>query len=233
MLNFDNFKRICIFSLIGSLIVSALVAVVTILFGEFNEVTSKVFWTLSMVVVHSLISLAFIWDREKQNNSDRLSFFINTVFVIIIASFMSSVFKTWEIVSWETFWNFYETYFVFAFASLHIDVLSKALYKKNYIDKIIYANFVFIAIIVLMLQPVIYAENLISDGFYKLLGAAGIIDGTLSVLTIIFYRLYMHKNPQNINSDGTRSNGMNIWIWSVVALYFLTILYFVSGLVKL
>ena len=35
------------------------------------------------------------------------------------------------------------------------------------------------------------------------------------VLTIIFYRLYMHKNPQNINSDGTRSNGMNIWIWSV------------------
>ena len=59
--------------MIGSLIFSAIVAVITILVGEFNEITSRVLITLFMVIFHSLASLSFIWVDEKQKTFEKLS----------------------------------------------------------------------------------------------------------------------------------------------------------------
>ena len=80
------------------------------------------------------------------------------------------------------------------FSSLHANLLSKAVDKENYLDMIIYLNYVFIGIVALMFFPIIYMENTLSELYYRFLGAAGIIDGTLSILTIIFYKLYKHKH---------------------------------------
>ena len=60
MIKFAELKRFFIFDFIGALVVAALVAVVTVLIGQFNEVTWRVFFTLFMVILHSLISLLFI-----------------------------------------------------------------------------------------------------------------------------------------------------------------------------
>ncbi len=104
----------------------------------------------------------------------------------------------------------------------------------NYMDMIIYANYFFMAIVVLMLQPWIYVENateVLGEMYFRILGAAGIIDGTLSILTILFYKLYIRKHQQEQNSfsggiqtgQKTQKKGFSIWIWLLLTYLLLQI----------
>lgn len=232
MISFAQLKKFFIFSFIASLVVAALVAVVTVLFGQFNEITEKVFLTLFMVVAHSLISLAFIWDDSRRNTFNKLAFFINTVFLLVVLSFVTSLFGIWEIVAGGTIWRIYQTYFLIAFASLHIDILSKAFNKEKYMDIIIYVNYLFIAIVVLMFQPIIYIDNatsVLSEMYFRILAAIGIIDGTLSILTIIFYKLYMYKHPEIQNVGPQKKLG--IWLWILIIYLFFQISWIIGRLI--
>jgi len=230
MIDFAELKKFFLFNLIGSLIISALVAVVVVLFFEFNDITTKVFLTLFMVIIHSLISLAFIWDDQKENTFERLAFFINILFLLIIVSFITSIFGIWKIIPGDTVWNLYQTYFVLVFASLHGDILSKTLNKESYLDMIVYVNYLFMAIVVIMLQLVIYIKNssvVLGEMFFRILGAVGIVDGTLSILAIIFYKLYIHKHPKTENLlqgnlfqgqeiKQEKKKGLSIWVWVLI-----------------
>jgi len=201
MVDFAEFKRFFLFNLIGALIISALVAVVTVLIGKFNEVTLKILWTLSMVIVHSLISLAFIWDDEKQKLSDNLAFFVNMSFLVIVISFVVSIFGIWGIISGSVVWDIYQTFFVVILSSLQGNLLSKASGKEGYLDLIVYANYLFIVVVALMFLPVIYVDNItkyLGEFYFRILGAVGIVDGTLTILAIIFYKLYKYKHKKNI-----------------------------------
>lgn len=229
MVEFAEFKKFFLFNLIGSLIICAIVAVITVLMGSFNEITGRVLLTLFMVVVHSLVCLSFIWDDERQNTFEKLAFFANVLFFLIVVSFITSILGIWKIIPGEIVWHLYQTYFVIGFASLHGDILSKALDKESYIDLIVYLNYVFMAVVVLMLQPVIYLDNstrVLGEFFFRVLGAIAIIDGTLSILTIIFYKLYINKHPKINNPlEGnlyaktelkTSKKGLSIWVWLLI-----------------
>lgn len=213
------------FNLIGALILSALLAVVTVLIGEFNDFAWRVLATLGMVMIHSLISLGFIWNDERQNTFDKLSFFANVIFILIVISFITSIFGIWKIVPSDMIGNLYQTYFVLAFASLHGDILSKALGKEKYMNITISANYVFMIAVVLMLQPIIFLSDpssQLGDFYYRLLAAIGIIDGTLSILTIIFYKIYMHNHPKLENplivnkSQEVKKSGLSWWVWLLI-----------------
>lgn len=242
MISFSEFKKYFIFTFIGSLIIAAIVAVVTVLTGQINEVTWRVFSTLFMVVIHSLVSLLFIWDDSKRNTFNRLSFFINTIFVIIILSFVASLFGIWKIVEGETVWHFYQTFFLIGFASLHADILSKAMGKEKYMDYVIYANYAFIIALTLLLLPTIYirnAETVLGEMYYRFLAAVGIVDGTLSILTIIFYKLHAHKHPElksGANGEGNKRRfGVGTWVIIIISVliffrFFLPLLFMGSML---
>ena len=228
MLDFAEFKKFFLFNLIGSLIITALIAVITVLIGTFTEITGRVLLTLLMVVIHSLISLAFIWDDKQQDTFGRLAFFINVIFIIIVVSFITSIFGIWKIIPEEIVWDLYQTYFVIGFAALHGDILSKALHKEAYLDKIIYVNYIFMILVVLMLQPIIFMNNaakVLGEIFFRILAAMGIIDGTLSILTIIFYKMYIHKHPKAENplqgnfpgqTKQKAKKGLSIWVWILI-----------------
>lgn len=230
VINFAELKKFFLYSLIGSLVVSAIVAVSAILIGTFNETTTKVFITLLMVILHSLISLAFIWDDSKKHTFERLAFFTNVLFLIIVLSFITSILSIWSILPGELVAKLYSTYFVVGFAALHADILSKALHKESFLDWIIYANFILIGIVILMLMPVIYidhSDKVLGEFYFRALAAISVIDGTLSILTIIFYKLYIHKHPQEENvlfggSQGGKEQkkGLSVWIW-ILAIYLL------------
>ncbi len=232
MINFAEFKKFFIWSCIGSLIVAALVAVVTVLIGEFTEITARVLWTLAIVVLHSLVSLLFIWDDSRRATFEKLSFFINTIFLIIVVSFVTSIFGIWKIISLEAVWNTYQAFFIIGFAALHGDILSKARGREKYMDIVVGVNYLFIVLVASMLLLIIYITNaymVLGDMYYRILAAAGIIDGTLSILTIIFYKLYMHKHPEiqsafvgDVQAQDGRSarRGLSVWVW-ILIIYFL------------
>ena len=229
MVDFAELKKFFIFNMIGSLIICAIIAVIAVLTGGFNDVLGKALATLFMVTIHSLICLAFIWEDERKNTFERLSFFINVLFILIVASFITSIFGIWDLASGETIGHIYLTYGVLLFAALHADILSKALNKETYIDLIVYINYVFMTLVVIILQPVIYVSDIsvLGEMYFRILGALGIIDGTLSILTIIFYKLYMNQHPKIDNpligglSEQPKSErkGFSIWVWILIIFF--------------
>lgn len=243
MIKFSEFKKFFISAMVASLIVSALVAIVAVLIGQFNEITARVFLTLFMVILHSLISLAFIWDDSRRNEFNKLTFFVNTVFILIVVSFMLSVFGIWKLVSHENIWHTYQTFFLVGFGALHADMLSKATKREKYIDSIVYGNYIAIILVVCMFLPIIFIENSVKalpPIYFRSLGAIGIVDGTLSLLTIIFYKLYIHKNPEKeaILRGGSAGDGkaprrgLSIWLWIlIIYLLFQIIVPFFFGVI--
>ncbi len=239
MVDFAEFKRFFLFNMVGSLIICALIAVVSILVGSFGYVAQKSLTTLFMIVIHSLIALAFIWDNEKQGTFNRLSFFINTIFILIILSFLTSIFGIWGLIPGQV-GHCYMTYFVIAFAALHADILSKALHLEDYLDGIIYLNYVFMVGVVGMLIPVIFIQNaalVLEPIYFRFLAALGVLDGTLSILTIIFYKLHLIKHPrtdnqlgyipsdvaqtqlahgQSLDSSKVKKKGLSVWVWILI-----------------
>ena len=241
MLDFVKIKKYLIYALVGCLIVSALIAVYAVLFKSFNEITGRIFWTLFIAFAHSLVSLLFLWNDEKTKSFNKLPFVINTIFLIVILSFVTDIFGIWKIIEGETVAKLYLTFITLFFSSLHADILSKASGREKYIDNIVYANYIFIALIVLMLQPLIYIHNptkVLGEFYYRILGACGIIDATLSILTIIFYRLYMHKHPELKNpaiEEGEQKHrkGLSIWVWLLIIFIGLPMLYSVVSAIAM
>ncbi len=183
--------------MIASLIAAATLAVVAVLVGSFGEIFVRALFTLGMVALHSLVSLAFIDQTQKKTASD-LPFFNNTIFVIIVLSFFTSIFGIWQIIDGEHVGKLYLIYLVLIFASLHGEMLAQTLGKDTIINRIVIANYIFMAIVVSLLSLLILASgNIEFSGFYyRILAAAGIIDATLTILAVILHRMYLSKHPE-------------------------------------
>lgn len=225
IINFSEIKKYILYCLIASLVVSAIFAVITILMGQFNEFSGRVFSTLFMVMFHALFSLSFVWDDARKKSFERLGNFIDVLFGLIILSFIISTLGIWKIISPATIGHLYQSFFIIGFAVLHADILSKAFGKEDFMDIIIYVNYLVMAIVVLMLLRLIFLDyNVKAFGeiLLRFLGAAAIIDGTLSILTIIFYKLYLNKHPKVENamqaastpnsSKQSEKKGLSLWV---------------------
>jgi hypothetical protein len=190
-------KKLAINTMIASLIGAALVAVISVLVGEFNDTFGKALFTLLVVTVHSLACLGFLENRAKVNNAEELRFFTNTMFILIVLSFVTAVFGIWELFSGELVGKLYGTYFIVAFASLHGEMLFKTQGFDSKVTNIVYANYIFMAIVILLLLPLIWlAGEEFGDFYYRLLAAAAIVDATLTILAVILHRLYIQKHPE-------------------------------------
>ena len=226
-----RFKKVFLYVLIGALIVSALVAIVTVLLGEFTTTSGRVLLTLLMVVLHAFLSLAFIWEDERKRTFTKLSFFTNTLFVLIVMSFITSVFGVWKIFDEEITGDLYLTYLLIGFSALHYDALSKAVRRGFSLDKIIAVNYIFIALVLCMVLPLILLvdpQKTLGDVYYRILGAVGIVDGTLTVLSIIFFRMYQQKYPEEQQLvEGGKKRGMSGWLWLLIIIFALL---FIPGL---
>lgn len=231
-IDFVKIKKYLLYTLVGCLVVSAVVAVIAVLIGDFNDITAKTFFTLLAAFIHALIGLLFVWDEERAKKYNILSFFVNTLFFIVILSFITNVFGIWDIIPDKNVGKMYFTYLIAIFASLHADILSKATGKEKYIDSIVNTNYIFIAIVFLMFQPIIHLhdpETTLGSFYFRLLAASGIIDGTLSVLTIIFHKLYWHKHPELKKADN--SDGLTGWgIAFIIIFCFFFFLYAVGSI---
>lgn len=217
IITFSYCKRFFLFTLIGALLISALIAIIIVLFGEINDTALRVMYTLVMVIVHSLISLAFIWNTTAKDDTNKVYFAIDVIFLLVVASFITSVIGIWNIITGSTVANLYQTYLVIGLASLLANSFTQCLNKQKYLDTIIYANFGFISLVVLMLMPSIHitdAFDVLGEMYYRLLGATAIVVGTLSILTIILYKLYNQKHPQQLDQTNDKKKTMfGPWFW--------------------
>ena len=194
----DNIKNLFLRVMLGCLIAAAALAVVTILLGSFNDLAAKALWTIMLVALHCLVSFGFIVNNEKQETFENLEFFTNVTFILIIMSFITSVLGVWQLLGGDFVAKLYALYFVLLFATLHAEILAKMRRKQPSIDNVITFNYFFMGIVVLMLVPVIFVDNsteVLGEFYFRVLGAVGITDATLTLTAIILHKLYLRKHP--------------------------------------
>jgi hypothetical protein len=191
----EKVKKLSIQIMIGSLIGAAVIAVIAVLAGSFNDTFGKAIGTLVLVMVHALTALSFLGHNKSQDNNFR--FFENSFFAIVILSFFTSVFGVWGLLGGELVGKLYGTYGILLFACLHGQMLAETWGKQSNIDAIVSANYVLMSAVILLILPLIW---LTADDFpgvyFRILAATGIIDATLTILAVILHRLYIQKHPK-------------------------------------
>ena len=196
-MDLHKLKSVFLKTMIGCLVAAALLAVTTILIGQFSDVAGKALFTIVIIALHCLISFGFILNNEKQETFENLEFFTNATFIIIVLSFITAVFGIWSVFTGTLVSELYALYFVLLFAILHGEILAKTLGLQNNINTIVYVNFFFMGVVVLMILPLIFLPERGELGafFYRLLSAVGIIDATLTLIAVILHKLYVQKHP--------------------------------------
>lgn len=196
----DKFKRSFFQVLIGCLLGAAAIAVIAVLVGSFNDTLTRALGTIAMVGLHAIISFSYITETEKRDKKDgarSIELFSNTVFVLIVVSFVTSVFAIWQLLDSSLTLKLYMAYGVLLFATLHADVLFRIRRFEKRIDNVVTANYLFMAIVVAMLFVVIFSDSPsdLGEFYYRLLAAFGIIDATMTITAIIMHKLYLQKHP--------------------------------------
>lgn len=206
---FENVKRVFLQIMVGCLIAAGVLCVITVLIGSFNDIFAKALFTILLIALHSLVSFGFITNKERQKTTENLEIFSNTTFVLIVLSFITSLAGVWGLLDGDLVWRLYLTYFVLLFATLHGEVLAKMLGKQDTIDKMIFSNYGFMIVVVLMLLPVIFVSDatLLGEVYYRFLAAFGIIDATLTLVAVIMHKLYLQKHPKVESAVFNPANG--------------------------
>ena len=190
-------KKLAINTMIGSLIGAAAIAVIAVLVGEFNDILGKALFTLLIVTLHALVCLGFLDSKAKTSNADDLTFFTNTIFVLIVFSFVTAVFGIWDLIPESLIARLYGTYFIVAFAALHGEMLHKTTGLDTKINNIVYGNYIFMGLVIVLLLPLVWASGAdFPDFYYRLLAATAIVDATLTILAVILHKLYLQKHPE-------------------------------------
>jgi hypothetical protein len=192
----EKLKKLSLQVMIGGLIGAAIVAVVAVLAGSFNDTFQKALFTLFVVIIHALACLAFV-EQTSKSKSSGFKFFENALFTIIVLSFFTAIFGVWGLLSGRIVGNLYGTYLVLLFACLHGQMLVETRGKKPLIDNLVLANYAVMTMVIVLILPLIWFTAADFPGFYfRLLAACGIIDGTLTILAVILHRLYLQKHPE-------------------------------------
>jgi hypothetical protein len=197
----DNLKRSFFQVLIGCLVGAAAIAVIAVLAGSFSDVLGRALGTIAMVALHALLSFSYITEADKRDKKDggrSIELFSNTVFVLIAVSFITSIFAIWQVIEGEFTLKLYMFYGVLLFATLHADVLYRIRRFEQKIDKVVTANYFLMSMVVALLTIVIFSSQPsdLSEFFYRLLAAAGIVDATLTITAIIMHKMYLQRHPE-------------------------------------
>jgi hypothetical protein len=197
----ERFKRSFFQILIGCLLGAAAIAVIAVLVGSFNDTLARALGTIAMVALHAILSFGYItetekWDKKAGGRSIEL--FSNTIFVLIVASFITSIFAIWQLLDGRLTLKLYMSYGVLLFATLHADVLYRIRGFEKRIDNLVTANYFLMAIVVTMLFVVIFSDSPsdLGEFYYRLLAAVGITDATMTITAIIMHKLYLQKHPE-------------------------------------
>ncbi len=184
----------------AGLIGIAVVAVIVGLVSNFNNVVIRELVTITMVALHGLLGFSYITSperREKRAGVRSTELFSNTVFALIAVSFITSLFATWQLLGDQMTFKLYLFYGVVLFATLHADALYRLRGFDKKIDQAIVTNYLFMAVVAVMLTILIFASSsYLGTVFYRVLAAMGIIDATTTIAVVVMHKMYLQRHPE-------------------------------------
>ncbi|HEY0965177.1 MAG TPA: hypothetical protein VGE13_01730 [Candidatus Saccharimonadales bacterium] len=203
-------KKYIMYVLIGGLVLSALISIVAVLAGEFNDTVGRAFGTTLTIMLHSLLGLLFLSVKRSRSLSGAI--LINTTFTLIVASMMTSILGIWDIVPGRIVGDLYSTYLLTVVAALIISGLVSAHIKDKVVGGLAWGASGTVVVAFISLIPWIFAEFPASlpQFYFRVVAALFILAATVTILTVIFDRLFMIKHPEL--KAPTNPNAMPLWV---------------------
>lgn len=192
-----------LYVLIGGLVVAALISIVAILIGEFNEVIRKALGTTLLVMSHCLLILLIV--MADRNNLIGRSLILTTVLGTIFANIFTSIFGIWDI--WEDsmsehFLAFYVLLIGMAFV---VTGIRKLWLKTKAVSITTTVSIAAAGLFTVVVTPWIFADNpeLLDDFYYRLVGATTVLLATSFTLLAILNRIAVSRNPKLVTKRTT------------------------------
>jgi hypothetical protein len=224
-------------SMLYCLVIAAAVEVVTILIGKFSDTTGRALGTIFVALLHIgiVFGLVSMVTSSKTDVSPRSTeFTVNATILIAVLSFFTSVFTIWNLIGGDLPLRLYATYAVALFALVHIKTLIDVDVKYWRVKSYILVNYVFIAIVSLLILGAVYApssSDLLSGFYGRMLAASAVVDVTLSVIVAVMYRLYLQQHPELLVEKPSRAHSALHIILAVLFFFFIVVplLFFLLG----
>jgi hypothetical protein len=187
-----NIKKTFLYTLIGSVAVSALLGIWAILAGDFGDFQARVLMTTLTIVGTSILGLACgaFWESPKSANSPLKMVPIAGMILAIVSAVLTLV-LIWQFVSSQNA-AFYKTIgvmglFAFTLAQLSLLSLANLAAKFQWALTAVYLVALILAAIISVL--IVIEPSGESDFVWRLIGILGVIDAALTVMIPIFHRL--------------------------------------------
>jgi hypothetical protein len=193
-----------LYVLIGGLIVSALISVVAILIGQFNEVVVKALLTTFIFVTHSLLILAFV--SADRHNTLGKNIFPTTIFIAIVANMFTTTLGTWGVWDNDISWRAFLLYtLAIGSAFIATGVLRLRVAHRN-TNIAVYATVFFLALLTAILVPWVLSTDAswLGSFYYRVIGAITILGATTVSLSVIFNRIAVSQNPALVKKPQAR-----------------------------
>lgn len=221
-----NFNKYFLYTLVAGLVISALISITAVLIGEFNSTMSRALGTTGSMVAHTLIALLLVLANSKRSKGSSLV--LNTLLLITIASFITSLFGIWDVISGRIVGDLYLVYF-YAFAAvlwvqLLLEVGSNLLDKATHITSQVGIGLTALFYVLIAPTAFINYPDKVAEFHLRAIAASAIALATASVLATVFHRIYVFKHPEVRSLPSTKS-GWDIVMAVIVLLFGLPIIF--------
>lgn len=187
-----NIKKIFLYTLIGSIAISALLGILAILSGEFGDFQSRILLSTLTIVGTSILGLAcgaFLESPKSQNPQLKIIPIIGILLSIISAALI--LLLTWKVIGSQNSeaLKAIAVTGILAFSLSQLSLLSLANLSKNFQWSLLLAYFVILSLASIISVIIIIEPSGESDFVFRLIGVLGVVDAALTVIIPIFHRL--------------------------------------------
>jgi len=186
-------KKAFLYSLIGSVALSALLGIVAVLSGRFGWLEVRVILTTVTIAVASICGLACgaYWGTSAGRALPLLGIALTFLGAAML------ILGVWTDVDTEVYWKVAAAICVFAVACAHLSLLSMARLAEWFQWSLVAAYLIIFGVASLIAVMIFFEIN--EQGMFRLLAVSAIVDATFTVLIPIFHRLSRNdiSSPKN------------------------------------
>jgi hypothetical protein len=181
-----NLKRLFLYTLIGSVVVSALIGIGVILLGNFGELEVRVLMTTLTVTITSILGLA----NGAYYESGRGKRLATVGIVVSIIAAVMSLLIVWNVFDdYENYIKASLTAMLFAVSTSHLSLLSLARLDRRFEWSNMAARVVIGALVGLLLFLIWFTPPGDGEILARVMGVLAILIATLTVMTPVFHKL--------------------------------------------
>jgi hypothetical protein len=197
-------KKWFIYIVIGGLVIGALIAIIAVLIGEWNDSVTRAMWLVASSWVHSLIALGITSiNLSPDQRAKHRGIIFNTLYVLTVASLLTTIMLIAKAIpndeiGTQITLRLYLWYFCIYVSSAIVSSILNFANGRDLASRVsAYVSAGAMAVFMALWFPPIFSHYLdIPDIFYRIIIVLAIISSISMIIAITFGILWRVKHPE-------------------------------------